>query len=388
MDEYVARNPFHPTFGRSPAVVMGRESEVAQFELALAEGAGNPWRTALISGSRGIGKTVLLNELETAAKAQGWVVLRAHVGENMLRDLVEVTIPRAYGSLDAAPPQRRTRVTGASIGKVGSLSLETERTRPEPRRNLLSELQDLAGVTMPRGAGMVLTVDEVQSALPEHLHELAVAIQDLNRDDVDIAFLAAGLPSGVEDLLQLEGTTFLRRAERILLDRLDGQTTSTLLRETAELGGRPMNGEAIDLAARVSQGYPYLIQVVGSISWARAKLDDSECIRAKHVEASIDDVVARIGTQVHAPALRPVPPRQRDFLHAMARLEKEAVKDAEQGAQGIAVSDIAEALGSTTTGVSRLRHELIYRELIEAHSQGKVKFSLPYMAEYLNGLIR
>ncbi|WPF67166.1 MULTISPECIES: ATP-binding protein [unclassified Corynebacterium] len=140
MDEHVARNPFHPTFGRSPAVVKGREPEVSQFALALAEGAGNPWRTALISGTRGIGKTVLLNELEVEAKAQGWVVVRAHVGDNMLRDLVEVTIPRLYKSLDASPSQRRTRIAGASISPVGSLSLETEKTRPEPRRNLLSEL--------------------------------------------------------------------------------------------------------------------------------------------------------------------------------------------------------------------------------------------------------
>lgn len=380
MDEHVARNPFHPTFGRSPALVMGRESEVSQFELALAEGAGNPWRTALISGTRGIGKTVLLNELEMAAKSQGWVVLRVHVGDNMLRDLVETTIPRIYTSLDVSPPQRRSRVTGASISTVGSLSLETEKTRPEPRRNLLSELQDLAGVIMPHGAGMMLTVDEVQSATPEHLHELAVAIQDLNRDEVDITFVAAGLPSGVEDLLQLEGTTFLRRAERIQLNRLDGQTTSTLLRDTAQLGERPMSPGAIALATRVSQGYPYLIQVVGSVAWARAKLDNSAQIGVEHVEASIDDVVTRIGTQIHAPALRPVPPRQRDFLHAMARLDK--------GDEGIAVADIAKTLGSTTTGISRLRHELIYRELIVAHSQGKVKFSLPYMTEYLNGLIR
>lgn len=233
---------------------------------------------------------------------------------------------------------------------------------------------------MPRGAGMMITVDEVQSALPEHLHELAVAIQDLHRDEVDIAFVAAGLPSGVEDLLQLAGTTFLRRAERIQLNRLDEQTTSALLRDTAELGGRPMSQEAIDLATKISQGYPYLIQVVGSVSWARAKLDHSAQIAAKHVAASIDDAVARIGTQIHAPALHAVPPRQRDFLHAMARLSGNN--------EAVSVVDIAQSLGSTTTGVSRLRHELIYRELIAAHSQGKVEFSLPYMAEYLNGLIR
>ncbi|WP_018118932.1 hypothetical protein [Corynebacterium mastitidis] len=52
------------------------------------------------------------------------------------------------------------------------------------------------------------------------------------------------------------------------------------------------------------------------------------------------------------------------------------------------VRDVAAAMGSTTTSASRLRHELIYRELIVAHSRGKVQFAVPYMAEYLNALIR
>ncbi|MCH6196129.1 ATP-binding protein [Corynebacterium mastitidis] len=193
----------------SPAVIAGRENERHQFELVLAEGPGNPWRTALISGSRGIGKTVLLNELEDVAQAQGWLVLRAHVGPRMLLDLVEVTIPRVYDALDDAPTPRRRTLTGVSLSHLGSVSMAAERTRPLPGRNLLSELQDLAEVTAPRGVGIAITVDEVQSADHGHLHELAVAIQDLNRDDADIAFLAAGLPSGVEDLLQLSGTTFL-----------------------------------------------------------------------------------------------------------------------------------------------------------------------------------
>ncbi|MDP9851023.1 ATP-binding protein [Corynebacterium lowii] len=374
-----SRNPFHPTFGRSPAIVAGREEEVAQFELALAEGPGNPWRTALISGNRGIGKTVLLNELEEAAKAQGWVVLRAHVGENMLSDLTEVTIPRTYEALDTAGPAQRRNLTGITLGGVGGIKTEVQRTRPEPGRNVLSQLQDLAALTMPRGTGILLTVDEIQSAAPEHLHELAVAIQDLNRDEMDIAFLAAGLPSGVEDLLQLEGTTFLRRAERIQLERLDEATTRTLLRDTSHLGGRPMMPEAIDVAVRISHGYPYLVQVVGSISWAKARLNGASEVSAQHVADSFTDVVKRIGTQVHAPSLRSVPTRQLDFLHAMARLDE---------GEGVEISEIAGALGTATTGVSRLRHELIYRELIVPHSHGKVQFSLPYMAEYLNSLIR
>lgn len=138
----------------SPAVIAGRENERRQFELTLAEGPGSPWRTALISGSRGIGKTVLLNELEDVTQAQGWLVLRAHVGPRMLLDLVEVTIPRVYDALDDAPTPRRRTLTGVSLSHLGSVSMAAERTRPLPGRSLLSELQDLAEVTAPRAWGL------------------------------------------------------------------------------------------------------------------------------------------------------------------------------------------------------------------------------------------
>ncbi len=68
------RNPFRPTFGVSPHVLAGRDRLLADFELALAEGPGSPYRAILVSGARGIGKTVLLNELEDVARGLGWVI--------------------------------------------------------------------------------------------------------------------------------------------------------------------------------------------------------------------------------------------------------------------------------------------------------------------------
>lgn len=366
------RNPFQPTFGKSPAVLAGREQLIDDFSLALAEGPGNPLRTSLISGARGIGKTVILNEFENAAHSQGWVVLRSYVGDSMISDLVDTAIPRAYNSLDYAAADSQRRITGVSAFKVG-VRTEIMRTRPEAQRTLQSELHDLASHLQSHGTGILITVDEVQSADPAHLHELATAVQDLNRDDFDIAFAAAGLPSGIEDLLQLDGTTFLRRAERVHLTRLDDDSSQRLLRETSELGGRPMTPEAAALAAQIAQGYPYLLQVAGSVTWARARVNDSPMISENHVAGSRDEIVRRMGTQVHAPSLRTVPPRQMEFLQAMAVL----------GGKEVPISVIAEKMGTTTTGVSGLRRELIYRELIEPSSYGKVRFTLPYLAEFL-----
>ena len=375
----IPRNPFHPTFGRSPAIIGGRDVELDSFELALAEGPGNPWRTALISGTRGIGKTVLLNEFEAAAKQLGWIVLRAHIGSEMISELTDVTIPRAFSAIDSAPTGRGRHLTGLSIAGIGGFKTEVSTSQPEPGRNLLSQLQDLSALLMPQGSGILLTLDEVQSAEPAQLNEIAHAIQDLNRDDAEIAFVAAGLPSGIEDLLQLEGATFLRRAERVSLGRLDVETTKDIIRRTAELGERAMTEDAVELAAELSHGYPYLIQTIGSVAWAKARLAHSDTITAQHVSDAAAESIRRIGLQVHAPSLRKVPPRQIDFLKAMARLSPNG--------KPVATSAIAETMGRKLSGISQLRHDLIYRELIVSASTGYVEFTLPYFADYLNTLV-
>ena len=225
----------------------------------------------------------------------------------------------------------------------------------------------------------MLTLDEVQSADPAQLNEIAHAIQDLNRDDAEIAFVAAGLPSGIEDLLQLEGATFLRRAERVSLGRLDVETTKDIIRRTAELGERAMTEDAVELAAELSHGYPYLIQTIGSVAWAKARLAHSDTITAQHVSDAAAESIRRIGLQVHAPSLRKVPPRQIDFLKAMASLSPNG--------KPVATSAIAETMGRKLSGISQLRHDLIYRELIVSASTGYVEFTLPYFADYLNTLV-
>lgn len=64
-------NPFRPGFGISPRVLAGRDDLLTEFGIALDEGPGSPLRSVLVSGARGMGKTVVLNELEDLAMVRG-----------------------------------------------------------------------------------------------------------------------------------------------------------------------------------------------------------------------------------------------------------------------------------------------------------------------------
>lgn len=69
-------NPFKPTAGKRPPILIGRESVIEDFEEGLDNGAGAPGRLMLITGNRGCGKTVLLRELQRLASERGWGCLR------------------------------------------------------------------------------------------------------------------------------------------------------------------------------------------------------------------------------------------------------------------------------------------------------------------------
>ncbi|AKK04958.1 hypothetical protein CMUST_03070 [Corynebacterium mustelae] len=68
-------NPFTPTFGLTPAVPVGQDEVVEAFNDGLKAGPGAPARALFLVGTRGVDKTVVLNELEDAAREQGWVTI-------------------------------------------------------------------------------------------------------------------------------------------------------------------------------------------------------------------------------------------------------------------------------------------------------------------------
>ncbi|WP_295626935.1 ATP-binding protein [uncultured Corynebacterium sp.] len=368
------RNPFRPTFGVSPHVLAGREPLLADFELALAEGPGSPYRSILVSGARGIGKTVLLNELEDVARGQGWVIARAHVGAALIGDLVDTTLPGLISDVADEPPRRA--ITGASVTGIGSINVSAP-TDDRPAPTLIARLRELSAHLRARGTGVLVTVDEVQSADSDAIHELATAYQDLVRDDFDVAFAAAGLPHGIDELLQRDGTTFLRRAERLDLGPVERGAAIDALRRTAADGGRDMDADAAADAADLSRGYPYLIQLVGSLAWAQASLGDGPAITSSDVAAIRERAIDRMGAQVHRPSLRGVPDGERIVLEAMADLM------AESGEDSVATGDIAARLEMTPQGLSPRRARLLERELVRSPKFGYLTFALPYLGEHL-----
>lgn len=364
-------NPFTPTFGVSPIIVMGRAQIVDRFSDGLLGGAGDPRRTLLISGPRGIGKTITLNEIEDAAAKVGWVVARAQP-HSLIKPLVDSTLPQAIQTLrqDGSNPRR---VTGINVAGIGGISTETtEAEKPVP--SLIARLNTLCD-TVGAQSGVVITLDEVQSADPRELWELSSAIQDLRRDNRDIAFAAAGLPDGIAQLLKHPGTTFLRRAQHVSLAPMTPAETTEVLRSTAAEGNVSFNSEALEQATSITRGYPFLIQLLGFHLVEEVRARAERKIQVVDIRAVSPTVMDTLGQLVHEPALAGVPHSQIEYLAAMAELQKDM--------SPVDTGDIAAHLGKRPQELTMARQGLIQRELVYSPRRGTLNFVIPHMAHHL-----
>ncbi|MDR0432592.1 MAG: ATP-binding protein [Bifidobacteriaceae bacterium] len=364
------RNPFTPTFGVTPPELVGRSEELESFRDALAEGPGSPGRAMLFTGARGMGKTVLLNAAEDAAQQAGWLVASVTSRRGMRDELVQTILPALL--LQHDPQAHGSTTTGVNVSAAGFGIGATKETtaRYEVTPSFRSLLERLAEVQMERGSGVLVSVDEAHRAVVDDLREIAQGVQHAFRTNLDVAFVAAGLPSAVDALLNVDAMTFLRRAERFALGAVRDSEVARALRGPIEAAGRTLSTAALDAALVAIQGYPFFVQLVGYELWAAQP--SSREIDGDQAERAVRRAARRAGRVLHEPLLADLSGRDRDFLQAMAQ---------DDGASRL--SEIASRLGVTLNHASQYRARLIAADVIEPHQHGQVRFAVPFLRDHL-----
>ncbi|QTX03348.1 AAA family ATPase [Agromyces archimandritae] len=355
-------NPFKPSFGSTPPVLVGRDDELEDFAIGLEEGPGSPNRATIFTGARGVGKTVMLTEVASHALSAGWISADATAEAGMLEELHDQLLVKGRELLPS--PSRDVTSFGA-----GGLSIGIA---PGDRRELSwrQRMEAIIRTLNERGAGILITVDEVHSGV-EELRRLAAAYQHFVRDDLDVAIAFAGLPSAVSALLNDKVLTFLRRAHRVTLEDVPLEAVERALQATITGHGRRIDPEALRAAAEATLGYPFLIQLVGFHIWrqhpARAVITHEDVV------AGISAARRRLGTTVHEAGLADLSDVDRTFLVAMA-----------QDPERSKLAAIAARMGVTAGYASQYRARLIEAGMIAPAGHGLVVFAVPYLREYLH----
>lgn len=364
-------NPFKPSAGATPPRLVGRQAVLAEFEESLEDGPGAPLRLTRITGARGVGKTVLLTSLGQAAAARGWVVIAETATAGLVARLVRAMA--AWQHQITAEPRRRIRsVELPSVLGIGGGGVTFDEGATEQHPDLRAAAGALLDVLQAHGTGLLITLDEIHDAARDEIRLLATVFQHLVREDRDVALAMAGLPSAVSDLLNDDVLTFLRRAVPIDLADVPLPEVSEGLRRTIVENGRAITGEALEIATRATEGYPFLIQLVGYHLWRSTQSEEID-LAAAHV--GVEAARQRLGSTVLATALADLSTMDRSYLAAMA------VDDGPSN-----TGDIARRLGRSRQYAGNYRARLIDAGLIEVTGHGLVDFAVPHLRQFVRSL--
>jgi len=378
-------NPFRPGFNQPPLALAGREPILAAVREALAVAAldARTPRPVVLTGGRGVGKTVLLGEAAIiAAEEYSWLTVPVEVRPD--RPFTPYLVDRLTAATElyrqARTSRRRMEVTGATLrATVLGVGAELELSRsaaaasaPDAPR-LDHTLAATIEAALALGAGLVLTVDELQLASRSELADLAATLQQHVPDDWPLVVILAGLPSLREAQRESRrAVTYLERGEWHVLGLLDAAATAEALAEPARQAGRPMTDGARGVLAEASGGYPYAIQVLGHHAWRAST--GSATIEERHARAAAASAEADLAAGLYTSRWHGASPKEQEYLAALAQLL--AVHGTAGGA------DVARALGRTTQQVSYLRDRLIRKGTIFAEA-GTLVFAVPGMADWV-----
>jgi hypothetical protein len=389
------RNPYAPGAGQRPPELAGRDRELGQFEVVLERVArGRPERSMVLTGLRGVGKTVLLNSMRSQAMGRLWgtgkiearpdqsirrpVAAALHMAVRELtprhrdRQRVEefLGVLKAFGLRDPSPPTSRT--TGKARRWDPGIDVPAARGRADSgdiEIDLTELFVDVASLATDVGAGIALFIDEMQDLGPDDVSALCAACHELSQLGAPLIVVGAGLPH-LPAVLSASKSYSERLFRYARIDRLDQEAADQALTAPAALEGVRFTREALDALYGVSDGYPYFVQAYGKVAWdvaPRSPITEPD-VRVAAPEAEAELAVGFFGSRYERAT-----PAERDYMRAMASLGDVAVPTA----------DVAEALGRKPASLSPARDNLIKKGLIFANERGSVAFTVPHFGKFL-----
>ena len=384
-------NPYSPGAGTPPPELAGRERLREQVRIALARlRAGRSAKSVLMVGLRGVGKTVLLDQLMRDAEADGICTVRSETPEN--RSLPALLAPqirlallhlnRTESAKDAVSRGLRALAGFAMALKVKYHDLEVGFDAvPEPgladngdlEIDLTALLEQVGVAAQNAGTSVVLFIDELQYLPQDQFAALIAALHRSIQRQLPVTVVGAGLPQ----LRALAGEA-KSYAERLFefptIGPLSAEQAERALRKPASDAGVTYTDDAVAEILARTQGYPYFLQEWGNSAWAVAT---SSPITREDVEKASQEAVATLDESFFRVRFDRLTPTEKRYLRAMAELGPGAHRS----------GDIAGLLGKSVTALAVLRQSLIVKGMIWSPSHGDTAFTVPLFDEFMKRIM-
>lgn len=376
------RNPYAPGAGTRPPALTGRDREIEVYEVLLDRlKSGIAGQSMIVTGLRGVGKTVLLNAFEDIAIDRGWIAVQREFDEQTSLPAVMARSARRILS-DLEPGRKIAEKIRSSFAGLGAFSLKdpggfelsytpsANTTTDVLGEDFIDLLLALGQAAEEKSRGVVFLLDEVQFVPAEEFGPFVVALHRLNQKALPVTCVAAGLPS--LPALAGEAKSYAERLfEYPRIDRLSRPDATRALRDPARNRKVTFDEDALDYVFQQTEGYPYFLQEYGKYAWDVASGDritnEDARVGGREAQQRLDDGFFQVRYERASAA-------ERDFLGAMSRCV---------GPPYI-VADVTQELGKADQrSISVRRSALIKKGLIYAPQHGTIDYTVPRFADYL-----
>ncbi|MEP6813999.1 MAG: AAA family ATPase [Marmoricola sp.] len=382
-----ALNPYNPGSGLRPPALAGRDSELEALDVTLERtSAGLSNRGIILTGLRGVGKTVLLNEMRDRAETADWFV----VGVEARADAAgTASVQRALARDMAAQARRLSRARhvtdrikqalqsvsafSLSLGAKGidlGVTIEPGRADSGDIEVDLPELvQDLCLALAEQGSAFGLFIDEMQDLDADLLRALLVTQHQAGQRGWSFYIMGAGLP-------HLPGVLSETRsyAERLFdyrtISRLHENDAISALVQPALPHGVSYTDDALQVLLEASGGYPYFLQEYGRGTWEVA---GSPQFTAADARDGVALGLQRLDAGFFASRWKRATPAERRLLIAMA-------DDQDNPSTS---SEVARRMGIKPTSLGPYRANLISKGLVYAPEHGMLAYTVPGMSAFV-----
>jgi len=403
------RNPYAPGAGQRPPELAGRDDQLRAFAVVLERVArSKPERSVILTGLRGVGKTVLLNALRSAAVRAHWgtgklearpdqrlrrpISAALHVAVRELGHPKSDDVDYVLGVIKAFAQREATATTprlrdrwnpgidvAAVKGRADSGDIEID---------LVELLTDVGGLAADVGRGVAIFVDEMQDLDPEDISALCAACHEISQSGLPVIVVGAGLPH-LPAVLSASKSYSERLFKYSRIDRLDRSSADLALQSPAKDEGAEFHEDALQAMYAATGGYPYFIQAYGKVAWDSAPCSPitGDDIRVAAPEAEAELAVGFFGSRYERAT-----PGEREYLRAMADAAQ-LVAQAHAGSDGegpglddsesVTTASVAAVLDRKPQSLSVARDALLKKGLIYSAERGRIAFTVPHFGRYL-----
>lgn len=380
-------NPYAPGAGTPPPELAGRDNVLAGARIAIERNqSGKSARSFMFVGLRGVGKTVLLNEVQAIAEEQGALTdfIEVSVHEPLSKTVIP-TLRAALLKLDrikgvSEKVKKGLRVLKSFVGAIKvkyddvefSVDVDAEPGVADSgtlTRDLAELFLAVGEAAKARTASIVILIDEIQNLPAEEFEALIMAVHRIDQKRLPLLVVGAGLPL----LVKLSGDA-KSYAERLFeypdIGPLDPVEATRALREPAAVADVIFNDDAIEAVIEKTKGYPYFLQEWGYQSWNTA---EESPITAKDVDAAGEVAVRRLDQNFFRSRYERLSDPQKAYLRAMAELGPGPHK----------TGDIAKTIGKQSSQLGPTRDALIISGMIYSLKYGYAAFTVPLFDEFM-----